>query len=79
MASLSRKANSKKNPVPRLALTIYEFCMATGISRTAYEKLKRQNRHPREMRIGKSVRISQAAAAQWIAAQEAVQRPEVAA
>jgi hypothetical protein len=31
------------------------------------------------MKIGKAVRISQAAAAQWVAAQEAASRPEVAA
>jgi predicted DNA-binding transcriptional regulator AlpA len=79
MASLSHKANRKKNPVPRLSWTIYEFCAAVGISRSTYEKLKRQGRHPREMKIGKAVRISQAAAAQWVAAQEAASRPEVAA
>ena len=68
----SREDNRKKHPnVPRLSYSVDEFCVAVGISRSTYEKLKRANQHPREMRVSrKSVRISQTAAAEWIMAQE---------
>lgn len=79
MASLSHKANQRKNPAPRLSWTIYEFCSAVGISRSTYEKLKRQGRQPREMKIGKAVRISQSAAEQWVRALEAANRSDAAA
>jgi predicted DNA-binding transcriptional regulator AlpA len=76
----SREANSKKYAaVPRLSYSVDEFCVAMGISRSSYEKLKRAGRHPREMRIGKAVRISKDAAAQWITEREGMSRPEVAA
>lgn len=64
-------ANIKKHPVPRLSWSVDEFCSAVGISRSTYEKLKRQGLAPREMRIGWAVRVSQLAAAEWIAAREA--------
>jgi hypothetical protein len=77
---LSVKANRKKNRVPRLSWTIYEFCSAVGISRSMYEKLKRQGQQSREMLIGKTVRISQDSAANWIASREAARsRPDAAA
>ena len=74
MASLSHKANQRKNPAPRLSWTIYEFCSAVGISRSTYEKLKRQGRQPREMKICKAVRISQASAEEWVRSLEAANR-----
>ena len=79
MGSLTVKANRRKHPVPRLSWTIYEFCSAVGINRCTYERLRKQGLHPREMLVGKRVRISQDSAREWIAAREAAHRPEVAA
>ncbi|UWU79095.1 transcriptional regulator [Bradyrhizobium huanghuaihaiense] len=62
--------NIEKHPVPRLSWSVDEFCSSVGISRSTYEKLKRQGLAPREMRIGWAVRISQLAAVEWIAARE---------
>jgi predicted DNA-binding transcriptional regulator AlpA len=71
MMARSIAANIEKHPVPRLGWSVDEFCSAVGISRSTYETLKRRGLAPREMRIGWAVRISQHAAAEWIAAREA--------
>ncbi|QIG98586.1 MULTISPECIES: hypothetical protein [unclassified Bradyrhizobium] len=75
----SREANSKKYAaVPRLSYSVDEFCTAMNISRSLYEKMKRAGWNPREMRIGKAVRISKEAAAQWIIEREGMSRPDAA-
>lgn len=68
MVCLSRAANRKKFPkVQRLAYSVDELCAAADISRTLYERMKRQGLGPREMRLGKKVvRISPEAAEAWI-------------
>ena len=67
----SRAANAEKYPaVQRISLSIDEFCTSVGISRSTYEKLKRANKQPREMHVGKSVRISQAAVNAWVRERE---------
>ena len=65
-----RRQHRPRTSVPRLSFTVPEFCEAVNISRSTYEKLKRQRRNPVEMVIGKSIRISQAAAEDWICERE---------
>ena len=57
-------------PLPRLALSILEFCDAHGISEGFYYKLKRQCKGPREMKVGARTLISFESAAEWRRAQE---------
>jgi len=45
--------------------TIAEFCLSERISRAKYFQLKAEGRAPREMRIGKLVRISPEAKRDW--------------
>jgi hypothetical protein len=45
--------------------TILEFCISERISRAKYFQLKAEGRGPREMRIGKLVRISPEARRDW--------------
>jgi hypothetical protein len=66
-------------PAPRLALTIPEFCEAFRISDDFYYKLKRQEKGPREMRVGTRTLISLAAADEWRREQEAATAGETAA
>lgn len=61
---------TKEPPLPRLALTILEFCEAFRISDDFYYKLKRQGQGPREMKVGKRTLISLAAADEWRIARE---------
>ena len=69
-----------KEPTPRLALSIPEFCEAHGISEGMFYKMKKQNRGltPREMKIGTRTLITFEAAAKWRKAHEqpAVSRGE---
>ena len=71
MACRSRAENSNRNPVPRVSWTIDEFCASIGISRSTYEKAKRDGWGPREMVLGTSgIRIADDARAEWIASRE---------
>jgi len=71
MACRSRAENSSRNPVPRVSWTIDEFCASIGISRSTYEKAKRDGWGPREMVLGTSgIRITDNARAEWIASRE---------
>ena len=71
MACRSRVENSKRNPVPRVSWTVDEFCASVGISRSTYEKAKRDGWGPREMVLGSTgIRITDEARAEWIASRE---------
>ncbi|UPK40550.1 hypothetical protein IVB18_34705 [Bradyrhizobium sp. 186] len=54
----------------RAAYTIPEFCEAFRISERTYFNMRDEGCGPRELRIGRTVRISMAAAAEWAAARE---------
>jgi predicted DNA-binding transcriptional regulator AlpA len=73
MVCISRAANREKFPkVKRIGLSIDELCAAADISRSFYERMKRQGKGPKEMRLGKKViRISPAAAEEWVRGLEA--------
>ena len=62
-----------KEPTPRLALSIPEFCEAHGISEGMFYKMKKQKKGltPREMKIGTRTLITFEAAAKWRAEREA--------
>lgn len=47
------------------ALTVDDFCRSEKISRSTYYNMKARGEGPREMRIGKCVRISPEARATW--------------
>lgn len=71
MACRSKHENSKRNPVRRVAWTIDELCASLGISRSLYDKAKREGWGPREMVFGSAgIRITDEARAQWIASRE---------
>jgi hypothetical protein len=71
MACRSRAENSNRNPVPRVSWTIDEFCASVGISRSTYEKAKRDGWGPREMVLGSTgIRITGESRAEWIASRE---------
>lgn len=57
-------------PIPRAAYTIPEFCEAFRISERTYFNMRDEGCGPREMRIGRTVRISLAAATDWALARE---------
>ena len=71
--SSAGKELAPKEPTPRLALSIPEFCEAHGISEGMFYKMKKQNRGltPREMKIGTRTLITFEAAAKWRADREA--------
>ena len=71
--SSAGKELARKEPTPRLALSIPEFCEAHGISEGMFYKMKKQNREltPREMKIGTRTLITLEAAAKWRAEREA--------
>ena len=72
MACRSKRENSKRNPVRRVAWTIDELCASLCISRSLYEKAKRDGWGPREMALGNAgIRITEEACAEWIASREA--------
>ncbi len=54
----------------RQAFSIAEFCFRNSISPTLYHKLKKFGRAPREMVLGRAIRISLAAEADWRRARE---------
>ena len=67
----SRADNDKRNPVPRISWTIGEFCASVGISRSTYEKAKRDGWGPRELILGSTgIRITDEARGEWIASRE---------
>ena len=78
---MARPAKDPPQPpaISRISLTVPEFCLSVGISKSTYEKLKREGKHPQEMQIGKSVRISQEAAAAWCREREKDRKPVAAA
>ena len=45
--------------------TVLDFRLAEGITRPTYDKLQKQERGPREMRMGRLVRISHGARMKW--------------
>ena len=49
----------------RQAFTIQEFCFRNGISPGTYHKLKAHGRGPREMPLGRAIRISIEAEQDW--------------
>jgi hypothetical protein len=71
--SSAGKQLAPKEPTPRLALSIPEFCEAHGISEGMYYKMKKQDRSlvPREMNVGTRTLITFEAAADWRAEREA--------
>jgi excisionase family DNA binding protein len=52
-------------------LTVSEFCQAVGISRSTWQKLKRQGKAPAIVNIGGIQRIRQEAIAAWFSENEA--------
>lgn len=52
------------------SLTISEFCLRNRISLSQYHNLKRNEEQPREMAVGKSIRISVEAERDWKLQQE---------
>jgi predicted DNA-binding transcriptional regulator AlpA len=52
-------------PVERAAYSIDEFCLAHGISRWTYYKMKKDRTGPREMRVGDRGFVSVEAAREW--------------
>jgi hypothetical protein len=57
--------------MPKLAMSIPEFCSSHGISHGFYYKLKKQGLSPREMKAGRRTLISFESAADWRTAREA--------
>jgi predicted DNA-binding transcriptional regulator AlpA len=55
----------KRDPLPKLALTISEFCETHGISEAFYYRLQREGHGPRTMRVGGRRLISLEEAARW--------------
>jgi hypothetical protein len=49
----------------KVMFTVAQFCERNGISRSFYFKLRAQGKGPRVARIGKAVRISFEAEAEW--------------
>jgi predicted DNA-binding transcriptional regulator AlpA len=54
----------------RQAFSIQEFTFRNGISLATYHKLKSQGRAPREMVLGRAIRISIEAERDWRTARE---------
>jgi len=58
-------ADRPRPPMPRLALSIAEFCAAHGISEGFFYKLKKKGEGPREMKVGARPLITLESAAEW--------------
>lgn len=52
------------------ASSIKDFCKHNGFSTSTYHKLKKQGRGPRELRLGRAIRITAQAAEEWLRARE---------
>jgi hypothetical protein len=64
----SRAANQEKHPnVPRLAWTIDELCASANVSRSFYEKAKREGRGAREINFGRAIRVTPDDGLAWVA------------
>ena len=71
MACRSKRENSERNPVGRVAWSVDELCASLGISRSLYEKAKREGWGPRELIFSNTgIRITDEARAEWIASLE---------
>ncbi|MCK1619547.1 helix-turn-helix domain-containing protein [Bradyrhizobium sp. 159] len=53
-------------------LTVDEFCQRYRICRATFYRLRAEGKGPRIVKIGKCTRISEAAASEWLAANELV-------
>jgi hypothetical protein len=58
-------------PMPRLALSITDFCQAHGISEAFFYKLKKGGEGPRMMKVGTRTLITFEAASDWRREREA--------
>lgn len=68
MASKTKAANAAAaiaNNIPRTSVTILEFCAMENISEGHYRLLRKAELGPKEMRLGRAVRITVEAAAEW--------------
>lgn len=68
MASKTKAANAAAaiaNNIPRTSFTILEFCAMENISESFYRLLREAELGPEEMRLGRAVRITVEAAAEW--------------
>ena len=61
----TRVAATRAAETERAADCIQEFCAAHGISRSLLFQLWREGRGPRRMVIGRTIRITREAAAEW--------------
>jgi excisionase family DNA binding protein len=52
-------------------LTVADFCRAVGMSRSTWQKLKREGRTPRLVTVGGIQRIRREAVEEWLAENEA--------
>ena len=57
--------------VPRMGLSIAEFCGTFGVSQSHYRNLRRQKRGPKEIRLGRRVIITVRDAQEWARTQAA--------
>ena len=73
MVCVSRAANRQRFPnVKRIGLSIDELCVAADVSRSFYERMKRQGKGPKGLRLSnKTIRITPADAMKWLQALEA--------
>jgi hypothetical protein len=80
MVCISRAANREKYPkVKRIGLSIAEVCAAADVSRSFYERMKRQGKGPKELRLSdKTVRVTPAEARKWLRTLAAANRSEAA-
>jgi hypothetical protein len=58
-------------PPPTAMFSIKSFCVAHGISEAFYFELRKQNRGPRELRLGSRVFVTFESAARWRIEREA--------
>lgn len=54
------------------SFSIDEWCQLHGFSRSFFYKLTSQGEGPKTFKIGRCLRISEAAASEWVTAREAV-------
>lgn len=58
-----------------LTLSVKEFCALVPMSVTTYYQMKRAGQGPRELRIGRHVRITRQAVENWLARLDGRPRP----
>jgi hypothetical protein len=68
-AKIDAAAASQKS-ITDPSYTIAEFCLAEGMTKVTYHKLRNLGQGPREMRIGAMVRITHKARLDWQKARE---------